>query len=246
MDWTALHFVDKVTAHCDRTRQWTVRLGFSPKRVSTLIAGFPTHDRPEIDARQREELRRSLGIRDGEILMVNVARIHPEKAHDQMLQVFRKVHDRYPNTRLWISGVGWEWLEQKLLQLRSELGLDQAVEFVGFKQDLWPMLLAADMMIHTSHVEGVPVAVLYGMTAGLPIVVSDVGSLYEVIEQGKTGIRVPENDIDAFAAAITGLLEDPARARRMGEAARRFVETEYSIEVAIGRVQQTYREVLAR
>jgi glycosyltransferase involved in cell wall biosynthesis len=246
MDWIALHFVDKVTAHCDRTRHWTVKLGFSAKKVSTLITGFPTQERPEITPEQRLELRRSMGVQDNEILMLNVARIHPEKAHDQLLQVFDIVHRHHPNTRLWISGTGWEWLEKKLKAQRSELGLDNAVEFVGFKQNLWPMLLSSDMMIHTSHVEGVPVAILYGMTAGLPIVVSDVGSLYEVIEQGVNGIRIPENDNQAFAAAIIELLKDPARAKRMGEAARHFVETDYSIETAVRRVEQTYREVLAR
>jgi glycosyltransferase involved in cell wall biosynthesis len=244
MDWVALRFVDKVTAHCDRTRQLTLRLGFSAKKVGTLITGFPVHERPAVDAPRRAAIRCSLGIKEDEILLVNVARIHPEKAHDQLLKSFRIVHDRYPNARLWISGEGWPWLEEQLRQLRSELGLEQAVDFVGFKQDLWPMLLASDMMVHSSHVEGVPIAILYGMTAGLPIVVSDVGSLYEVMEQDRSGIRVPENDIEGFAAAIIRLLEDPARARSLGDAARHFVETDYSIETAVRRVEQTYREVL--
>jgi glycosyltransferase involved in cell wall biosynthesis len=244
MDWIALHFVDKVTAHCDHTRDWTVRLGFSARKVSTLIAGFPAGNRPQITAAQRLEMRRAAGVKDDEILMVNVARIHPEKAHDQLIRSFKIVHDRYPNTRLWISGTGWDWLEDQYKELRAQLGLEAAVEFVGFRQNLWPMLGSADMMVHASHVEGVAIAILYGMAAGLPIVASDVGSLYEVLHQGETGLRVPENDIQGFANAIVKLIENPELAGELGARARRFVETDYSIETAVRRVENTYREVL--
>jgi glycosyltransferase involved in cell wall biosynthesis len=221
-----------------------VRLGFSARKVSTLIAGFPAGNRPQITSAQRLEMRRAAGIRDDEILMVNVARIHPEKAHDQLIRSFKIVHDRYPNTKLWISGTGWDWLEDQYKELRAQLGLEAAVEFVGFRQNLWPMLGSADMMVHASHVEGVAIAILYGMAAGLPIVASDVGSLYEVLHQGETGLRVPENDIQGFANAIVRLIENPEFAGELGARARRFVETDYSIETAVRRVENTYREVL--
>jgi glycosyltransferase involved in cell wall biosynthesis len=245
MDWVALRFVDKVTAHCEDTARKTARLGFRADRVPTLIAGFPVeHDSPAPD--ERRALRRAAGIGDDEVLMVNVARIHPEKAHDQLLRSFRSIHDRHPNTKLWISGIGWEYLEKELLALRKTLGLDEAVEFVGFRQDLWPMLDAADFMVHPSHVEGVPIAILYGMAAGLPIVVSDVGGVFEVIKTGQTGVRVPENDVEGFADAVCGLIEDPARARALGDAARHFVRTDYSIATAVRKVEDTYYEVLGR
>jgi glycosyltransferase involved in cell wall biosynthesis len=245
LDWTALHFIDKVTAHCDDTFRKTVRLGFDARKVSTLIAGFP-NERELPTGENRMVLRRELGVRDDEILMVNIARIHPEKAHDQLLRSFRIVHDRHPHTRLWISGVGWDHVQRELEALRKGLALEDSVEFVGFKQDLWPMLHAADFMVHPSHVEGVPIAILYGMSAGLPIVVSDVGGVYEIIKHDITGLRVPENDVEGFAGAVTRLIEDPEHARRLGEGAREFVETEYSIQTAVGRVASAYRELLAK
>lgn len=245
LDWTALHFIDKVTAHCDDTFRKTVRLGFDARKVSTLIAGFP-NERALPTVERRMCARRELGIRDDELLLVNIARIHPEKAHDQLLRSFRIIHDRHPRTRLWISGVGWDYLQQELETLRKELALEESVEFVGYKQDLWPMLHAADFMVHPSHVEGVPIAILYGMSAGLPIVVSDVGGVYEVIKEDVTGLRIPENDVEGFAAAVTGLIDDPARARRLGMGAREFVETDYSIQTAVGHVAAAYRELLAK
>jgi glycosyltransferase involved in cell wall biosynthesis len=245
LDWLSLRFVDKVTAHCEETRRRTIALGFREGDVPLLIAGFPADVQPPSEERRRE-LRREAGIADDEIFMVNVARIHPEKAHDQLLRSFALVHKQHPKTKLWISGIGWQYLENELLSLRDSLGLQQVVQFVGHRSDLWPMLHAADMMVHASHVEGVPIAMLYGMAAGLPVVISDVGSIYEAIRQGDTGIRVPENDVEGFAREVQGLIEDPVRRKRIGRAARRFVEEEYSIEVAAKRVEVTYREVLAR
>ena len=245
MDWTALRFVDCVTAHCEETRRLTVKLGFSSKRVRTLFTGFPD-ERPEPDARRRMEFRRSAGVADDEILLLNIARIHPEKAHDQLIESFKLVHDRHPNTRLWISGVGYASLQSGYEQMAERMGLGSHVEFIGFQQDLWPFLEAADMMVHPSHVEGVPVAICYGMCSALPIVVSDVGSLYEIIESGVQGIRVPENDVAGFAKAVSGLIEDPQRARSLGDAARQFITTKYSIQTAVRRVEDTYREVLAQ
>lgn len=244
MDWTALHFADKVTAHCDRTYETTVRLGFRRRSVAKLITGFPVHEFSPPSAQQRLELRRSMGVQNNEILMLNVARIHPEKAHDQLLQSFRLVHDRHPNTKLWISGIGWKHLEDKLLEQRSALALEKSVEFIGFRQDLWPLLSAADLMTHPSHVEGVPIAILYGMSAGLPIVISDVGGVREVIKPEWTGLLVPENDVGGFAETIVRVIRDRELAQQLGKSARQFVMTEYSIQTAVAQVTDTYREVL--
>lgn len=245
MDWAALHFVDRVTAHCEETRRRTIRLGFKAHKVPVLIAGFPNEVAP-ISVEERSRLRRQAGIASDEFLFVNIARIHPEKAHDQLLRSFRLIHDRHPKSRLWISGVGWPKLEAELVQLRNSLGLKSAVEFVGYRQDLWPMLHAADGMLHSSHAEGVPIAVLYGMSAGLPVVISDVGGVYEIIHHQETGIRVPENDVAAFADAAMHLIENPDERKRLGMAARKFVSTTYSMESACAALEITYREVLAQ
>jgi glycosyltransferase involved in cell wall biosynthesis len=244
IDWTALHFVDKVTAHCQDTFDKTIKLGFDPREVVKLIAGFPADEISPPCAAERRELRRSLGIGDDEVLLLNVARLHPEKAHDQLLKSFKLVHDKHPNTRLWISGIGWEELKNELLKLRAELGLTDSVEFIGFHHDLRPYLFAADLMTHPSHVEGVPIAILLGMSAGLPIVISDVGSVHEVIQPGRTGLLVKENDVDGFAQQVISLVNDPKTARRIGDAAREFVSTEYSIHTAVGHVTSTYDQVL--
>jgi L-malate glycosyltransferase len=246
MDWTALHFVDKVTAHCDQTFEQTVRLGFKRADVTKLIAGFPAHEVTQVSGQSRLSLRRSMGVQDDEVLLLNVARIHPEKAHDQLLKSFKVINDKYPKTKLWICGIGWKELEDNLHSLRQELGLKDRVEFIGFHADLKRFLNVADIMTHPSHVEGVPIAILLGMSAGMPIVISDVGGVREAIKQDRTGILVPENDVAGFAEQVIRLIENSDLARRIGDGAHAFVSNEYSIQTAVSRVTETYREVLAQ
>lgn len=243
MDWLAIQFMDSVTAHCYETQRKTFWRFTPPCRIPVLIAGFPTdHTAPSSEERRR--LRQSQGIGEDDVLLVNVARIAPEKAHDQLLRSFRIVLDHYPNAKLWISGVGLEDVQNNLDALQAELELGSRVQFVGYQENLWPMLDAADFMVHPSHVEGVPIAILYGMAAGLPVVASRVGGLPEVITQRRTGMFVAENDVEGFARSILELIADRDRAHEIGRAARRFIETEYSVERAVEKVQDVYYEVL--
>ena len=76
--------------------------------------------------------------------------------------------------------------------------------------------------------------------------ISDVGGVREVITPEQTGILVPENDVEGFAKQVIRLIEEPSFARSMGSAARRFASTEYSIQTAVARVTETYKEVLGR
>lgn len=243
MDWVSIQFHDAVTAQCRDTQRKTFWRLTPPSRIPILIAGFPAeHEAPS--AEERKVLRRSQGIGDDDLLMVNVARLAPEKAQDQLLQSFRLVLDRHPRARLWISGVGLDQVQRSLNELRNRLGLESAVEFVGYRENLWPMLDAADLMVHPSHVEGVPIAVLYGMAAELPVIASRVGGLPEVIEHEHTGILVPESDVVGFADAVSRLIEDKDLSLAIGKAGRGFIQAEYSIQRAVRRVEHLYFEVV--
>jgi glycosyltransferase involved in cell wall biosynthesis len=243
IDWISIQFMTRVTAHCTDTARKTMVLGIPRPKVAVLLPGYP-HTRPPLPEAERREKRRQAGIRDGEFLLVNAARLAPEKAQDQLLRSFRIIHDRHPHARLWISGVGLDWIERNLHQLRRELNLESSVDFVGFHHDFWSLLDVADMMVHPSHTEGIPQSVMGGMAAGLPIVASDVGGIPEVIRHSSTGMLVAENDEAGFAQAVTSLIDDPGKARALGAAARRSIENEHSTQAAVRRVEDLYREMM--
>ena len=236
-----LPFFDRITAHCEFTRIETVRRGFPEAKITTLICGFETHP-VTLSVQERLGERRARGVRDDELLLVNIARLYPEKAQDALLRIFARIRERHPNTRLWIAGVGP--LEAELKALCARLGLDRSVEFIGFITDLPRLLALADIQVHPAHIEGVALAICEGMAAGLPIVASAVGGLSEVLSYGENGLLVPPGDEAAFVDAVCSVIDDPDLGRRLGAAARRFIQHDYSLKTAVAAVEQTYRELL--
>jgi glycosyltransferase involved in cell wall biosynthesis len=244
IDWISIQFVTRVTAHCRDTARKTLVLRQNKKEdIPVLLPGYPDRHQP-LDRQERLKRRRAAGVRDEEVLLLNAARLAPEKAQDQLLRSFRIVHDRHPDTRLWICGVGLKSVESQLHALRSELGLESCVDFPGFTADFSGLLDMADIMVHPSHTEGIPQSIMGGMAAGLPIVASDVGGIPEVIRANQSGILVEENNVPGFAESVIELIENPERARALGSAARQAIEGELSIESAVRKVEELYCEML--
>jgi glycosyltransferase involved in cell wall biosynthesis len=105
-------------------------------------------------------------------------------------------------------------------------------------------LPSAAVFVYITHREGLGSAVLLAMSAGVPVVASRTGGLPEIVCHGETGLLV-ENRAEAIAAAIRTLLDDPARALRMGAAARRAVVERFTVEAMVRRTMEVYRQVLS-
>lgn len=101
------------------------------------------------------------------------------------------------------------------------------------------------MYVNPSEFEGLPVAVLEAMCLGRPIVATSVGGVPSVIRDGDTGLLVPPGDPAALAAAVRSLLDDPARAARLGKSAARHAHAELDLATMVRRVEAVYDEVLA-
>ena len=233
-------FFDMVTPHCKDTYRKTARF-IHKRKLGLLICGFELHI-PKISKAERVRKRHSYGIGENQILLINIARFYPEKAQDFLLYSFKEIVGKFPNARLWILGVGP--LESELKSLCTQLDLDSSVRFLGFVENLAEILPLIDIQVHPSHMEGVPLSICSGMAAGLPIVVSDVGGIREIITHEQSGILVPEDDRGAFVAEVCNLIEKIERRKSLGAAARHFIENEYSLEHAVGEVERAYVDLL--
>jgi glycosyltransferase involved in cell wall biosynthesis len=234
---------DQVTAHCEAARQATVERGIPAGDVQLLTCGFA--DRvAALSATERAAGRAAMGLGPGDVALIKVARFWPEKRHDVMLHAFRALLQRAPHARLWIPGVGPE--EERVRALAGELGVAARCDFLGFRTDLPELLALADIQVHSSDEEGVPLAILSGMAAGKPIVSTRVGGIAEVIQDGVSGVLVPPGEPEALADEVWRLMQDPERQCALGAAARRFIETDYSLEAATSRVERLYADVAAR
>jgi glycosyltransferase involved in cell wall biosynthesis len=151
----------------------------------------------------------------------------------------RIVVDHQPSVKLVIIGTGP--LEERVRAQARDLGIADKIVFAGFPDDVSEMIHIFDAQVHSSLYEGLPMALLQGMAAGLPIVCTDVGGIREVLTHGESGLIVPPADPGRLASAMLELLEDLPAAQRMGETARRFVREHYSMESAMNQLEAAYR-----
>ncbi|MBI4004246.1 MAG: glycosyltransferase [Candidatus Omnitrophica bacterium] len=176
------------------------------------------------------EVRASLGLRDSEPVVGIVAMLRPEKAHEIFLRAAARVLREVPTTHFVVVGDGPE--RPRLEQLTDTLGIRDHVHFLGAREDAAALVMLLDVATLCSHavVETLSNAVLEYMAAGRPVVATRVGSLPELIEEGRTGFLVAPGDWEGLAERVVRLLQDRGLAARMGRAGKEKVQEYYTLE----------------
>ena len=136
--------------------------------------------------------------------------------------------------------------EGEIRQAAESLDLSGLVHFLGSRRDVPDLLQAMDIFVLPSYSEGLSLALLEAMAAGLPVIVSRVGGNPEVVTDGVTGLLIPPRDAAALAGALEWLLTDPALAEKLGENARDYVKANYSLERLGREINGIYEELVAR
>jgi glycosyltransferase involved in cell wall biosynthesis len=177
--------------------------------------------------------------------VVIVAALRPEKNHELLLEALGlSVHQ--PLCHLAIVGQGAR--ESAIQEYAEKLGMDDRLHWLGLRDDVPRILSVADLLVLCSHpvVETFPLCVLEGMAAELPVVSTRVGSIEEMMVEGKTGLLVPPSDVHALAGAIDELLHNPGRSRAMGKAGREHVLRNFDQETMVEATARLLRRVAAK
>ncbi|HUQ70416.1 MAG TPA: glycosyltransferase family 4 protein [Planctomycetaceae bacterium] len=141
-----------------------------------------------------------------------------------------------------IAGAGPE--EENLRRLARELGITEHMTFVPNLLDFSDALQAMDIFCLPSLQQGIGTIMLEAMALGRPVIATRVGGVYRVVRDNETGLLVPPSDSARLADRILELLNDPAHARRVGDAAREEVRREFSVEKMVQQTAAVYRDVL--
>jgi len=136
--------------------------------------------------------------------------------------------------------VGEGPLGPELEALVRQHDVADVVTLSGFRDDVEALLQAADLFILPSLDEGMPMSLLEAAGRRLPVVVTPVGDVADLITDGETGLLIPPEDVPALVQAITRLMEDPSLGRRMGEAVFKKLEQEYSSEAMYRHYAEVY------
>ena len=134
--------------------------------------------------------------------------------------------------------------EARLRERIASLGLSSHVRMLGFRDDLLNVFRSLDLFVIPS-VEGdtIPQVLMQALAMGLPVVSTTVGSIPDVVQDGKTGFVVPPRDAGALADRTLALLDDAALRAEMGRRGRALVEREYSLSRMLDRLEDVYAKV---
>lgn len=161
----------------------------------------------------REKKREQLGIPKDTVVLLSIGEMIKRKNHETALRALAKIESQ--NFLYLICGRGQ--LEDYLKNLSKNLGIEEKVRFLGYRNDIPEICAASDVLLFPSYQEGLPVSVMEAMSVGLPIICSDIRGNTDLIEDGKGGYLVNPNDIDGFAKFIKKLIEDNDMRKIMGK-----------------------------
>jgi glycosyltransferase involved in cell wall biosynthesis len=204
--------------------------------------GIPTDEyAPNPDT--RAQWRQAHGIEPRATVVTHIGRFAFQKNHALLVEAFAQVRSDAP---LYLLLVGGGELENAVREQVAGLGLQGRVRFLGVRADVADILRASDMFVLSSRWEGNPLSVMEAMAAGLPVVSTAVGGVPELVREGETGLLVPSEDAAALAQAMQALVDDAARRRAMGAAARQHAVAHFDIRHTVRGYEQLYEALLKR
>ena len=173
-----------------------------------------------------------------------VGRLTPRKGFDVLAEAAARLAPVLRLVEYVVAGDG-EARPQLQSQL-DQLGLQRAFRLAGARADIPDLLKGIDIFVLPSLDECLPLAVLEAMSAGKPVIASDVGGVSEAVVPEQTGILVPPGDVDALAGAIRRLVEDPGLRERLGAAARQRYLKMFTVERMVRQYAELYNELASR
>ena len=218
------------------------RCGDPARRIQVIHNGVETGDCAAPGT--REEVRAGLGVPAAVPVVGTVARLHRVKGLDTFLAAAALLARWHKEARFMVVGGGAQ--EAELRALASALGLDGRVMFSGELrlERVRQALQAMDVFVLPSVREGLGIAVIEAMAAGLPVVASDCEGIAEVVAEGRGGLLFAPGDVRALAGKVDALLRVPGAARRLATEGRRRACEEFSLEDMVARVEAVYRAAM--
>jgi glycosyltransferase involved in cell wall biosynthesis len=239
-DYCLRHYATRILAVGNMVAQ--VHEGKHGRRILDVIPNGIPQPQP-IEGTERERLRKEITGNGSKTIIVTVGRFARAKGYEDMIKAFSllKQKDIDPVLLMVGSGSMFNSIKEEI----SNQKLTQSVVLAGERHDVPQLLASSDVYASSSHREGLPLAVLEAMMAGLPVVATSVGDIPNVVTN-ETGVIVPPHQPELLAAALEDLVKHPEKRQAMGKAAQARAVNEYSVDAWMKKHLALYREVLAQ
>ncbi|NLF70979.1 MAG: glycosyltransferase [Candidatus Anammoximicrobium sp.] len=241
IDRRLARFTERIVTNSSGVRDFYVGQGLAADKFVIIPNGVaPFSPGPPA---AREEVLAELALPADARLILAVNRLWPQKRVKDLIWAADLLKIVRPNAHLLIVGDGPQrW---RLERFREQVEIQDCVHLLGQRDDVPRLLPHCDCLWLGSAYEGQSNAILEAMSAGLPVIATDIAGNRDLVVPEKTGYLVPIGDRAAFARWTKVLLDDPELARRLGEAGRQRVLTEFSVDQMVARHAALYRELAA-
>jgi len=188
------------------------------------------------------EMRRELQITENQPLIGTAGRMVPVKGYDLLLKAAEYIVEDSPQVMFIIAGDGP--LKEDLQRKSVEMGLENNVKFIGFREDIIDILNCLDVFVMSSHHEGIPMVLLEAMAMQKPVISTAVGGIKEIIQDNVSGLLVKPGDFKSLALACMIMLNRQEIRTQLSLGAVKRIRDEFSVEVQKERILNLYRQVL--
>jgi glycosyltransferase involved in cell wall biosynthesis len=219
------------------------RWRISPPRRTTLLGNGIDLTRFRQDGTsvvRRETIRASLGIPAGQVTVGTVGRLVSEKGYMELIAAAEILGDGIATLAV---GPEDPYKSDALPPSILARARSAGVRLLGQRDDVHHLYRAMDIFVLASHREGMPRAAMEASASGIPVVATDIRGCREVVDDGVTGVLVPQKDVNSLVAAIRRLAGDPGLRRRMGAAGARRAQLEFDEDRVVRVVMKTYERV---
>lgn len=234
--WKYTKDITAIIAISEEVKRVLIASGIPARLIHVIPSGIDFSPFQEVGG--RDFLRRELSFDPEDYLVGVVAALEDHKGHTYLLQASKILRQEAPRIKIIIVGTGS--LRWELDRQTRELGVEDMVFFLGFREDVPRILASLDLFVLSSHLEGLGSSILDAMASRLPIVATRAGGIPEVVVDLETGLLVPARDPEALARAILTLYRDRELAARLGQKGYEIVHERYSAEAMAARTISLY------
>ena len=232
---------DRIVALTDGEKNDYINLSVcSPDKLLKIHSGVDLKQFMQPNGNLAEK-RRSLGLEQKEAVIGFVGWLIPIKGPEYLLKAMDYIWPEHPETSLVMVGKGDLDVDLRAEALRKNV--NGKVKFLGWREDIDEIMPIFDMLVLPSLNEGMGRVLVEAMAAGKPVVASRVGGIPDLVRHGETGYLVPPADEKALANGIKKLLDDPGRAKQMGQQGKEYCR-QFSLEAMIEKLDDLYSDLI--
>jgi glycosyltransferase involved in cell wall biosynthesis len=237
-DWLTISFSDAVIAVGRETKEF-----YGSSQIQIIPNGVNI-DKFKNDKYSRNKARTRLEFGDKTVLMF-VGRISFDKGIYELLEAVKTIKKTHPN-RIKLCFVGSIIPEEKMKldNKTTQLGITEEIKIYGPQDNVVPYYSAADIFVLPSYHEGLPLALLEAMSTGLPVIVSSVGAMTDVVIDGENGFIIKPKDVNALVEKIIWCLDNPSELNEIGDKARSSIQMEHSLDYMCKRYLKNYHKLI--